>query len=98
MAPREHVKIEKYQGGSFSGAAAAVTRALMNEPGLHAASVGVTHTAAGHAALIGRASRRVYGSFAKRSVYTRLKSPNQDPRRSALFSYGVPRCVPPRRE
>jgi len=68
------VKVEEYQVGSFSGAAA-VTRALMNEPGLHAASVGVTHTAAGHAALIGRASRRVYGSFAKRSAYTRLRSP-----------------------
>jgi len=70
----------------------------MNEPRLHAASVGITHTAAGHAALIGRASRRVYGSFAKRSAYTRLRSPNQDPRRSALFSYGISRCVPPRRE
>lgn len=67
------MKVEVYQGGSFSGAAAAaaaVTRALMNESGLHAASVDVTHTAAGHAALIGRASRRVYGSFAKRSAYT----------------------------
>lgn len=74
MAPRGHGKVEEYQEGSFSGAAA-VTRALMNEPGLHAASVGVTHTAAGHAALIGRASRRVYGSFAKRSAYTRLRSP-----------------------
>lgn len=61
------MKVEEYQEGSFSGAAA-VTRALMNELGLHTASVGVTHTAAGHAALIGRASRRVYGSFAKRSA------------------------------
>lgn len=71
---REDQRVLK--GGVFRGAAAAVaaavTRALMNEPGLHAASVGVTYTAAGHAALIGRASRRVYGSFAKRSAYTRL--------------------------
>lgn len=63
----------------FSGAAIAVTRVLMNEPGLHAASVCVTHTAAGHAALIGRASRRVCGSFAKRSAYMRLGCPNRDP-------------------
>lgn len=59
------------QGGDFSGVVA-VTRTLMNELGLHAALVDVTHTAAGYAALIGRASRRVCGSFAKRSAYMRL--------------------------
>jgi len=92
------VRVGKYGEGNFSGAAAAVTRVLMNEPGLHAASACVTRTAAGHAALIGRASRRVCGSFAKRSACTRLGRPNQDPRRRALFSpdtSGVPMCVPP---
>lgn len=88
---------KKHEEGIFWGAAA-VTRTLMNESGLHAASIGVTHTAAGYAALIGRASRRICGSFAKRSAYMHLGCPNQDPRRSALFSLVVPRCASPRRE
>jgi len=80
------VRVGKYGEGNFLGAAVAVTRVLMNEPGLHAVSACVTRTAAGHAALIGRASRRVCGSFAKRSACTRLGRPNQDPHRRALFS------------
>lgn len=80
-------RAQKARRGDFSGAAA-VTRALMNESGLHAASIGVTHTAAGYAALIGRASRRICVSFAKRSAYMHLGYPNRDPRRSALFSLG----------
>lgn len=82
--------------GEDISAAVAVTRTLMNEPGLHAASVGVTHTAAGYAALIGRASRRVCGSFAKRSTYTRLGCPDRrslvDPR--CCRSEGVKVCTP----
>lgn len=50
-----------------------VTRSLMNEPKLalwvRVGLVGVARTAAGYAALIGRASRRVCRSFAKRSAH-----------------------------
>lgn len=42
----------------------AVTRVLMNEP---------TRTAAGHAALIRRASRRVCGSFASGSAHVGIQ-------------------------
>lgn len=50
-----------------------VTRSLMNEPKLalwvRVGLVGIARTAAGYAALIGRASRRVCRSFAKRSAH-----------------------------
>lgn len=49
----------------------------MNEP------AGLARTAAGFAALIRRASRRVCGSFASGSAHKGIRCPSQDPRRPA---------------